>query len=308
MTVWIAVVVCAVVCIAIPFVLEHMKTQRLDERARKNAPGRFVELSAGFTHYELTGPPDAGTVVLVHGFSIPLCIWDRNVSALTDAGFRVLRYDMYGRGYSDRPSVKYTMDLLAGQLRELLDRLDITTPVHLAGLSMGGAMSVGFTARYPELVEKLCLISPAGFRMEEPFAQKLVKLPFLGRFLFTLIGRKSLLSRLDSNFHHPERFPDFAGMFVPQLGYRGYLEALRSSMRFFPLGSMREDYLKLNECRKPLLLLWGREDRIIPFTVGPEIRDALPAVNFVPIEDTGHNSNYETPDVANREMIRFFQG
>jgi pimeloyl-ACP methyl ester carboxylesterase len=308
MIVWIAVAVCAVVCIAIPFVLELMKTQRLDERARGNASGQFIELSAGITHYELSGPPEARTVVLVHGFSIPLYIWDRNVSALTDAGFRVLRYDLFGRGYSDRPSVKYTMDLLVGQLRELLDRLNITTPVHLAGLSMGGAIAVGFTARYPELVDRLCLISPAGFRMEEPFAQKLVKLPFVGRFLFTLIGRKSLMSRLDSNFHHPEKFPDFAAKFSPQLGYRGYLEALRSSMRFFPLGSMREDFLKLKDRQKQTLLLWGRQDRIIPFAVGSEIREALPAVNFVPIEDTGHNSNYEAPEIVNGEMIRFLKG
>lgn len=305
---WIAVVVCAVVCIGIPFILELLKTQRLDERAREKASGQFIRLSAGFTHYELTGSPEARTVVLVHGFSIPMFIWDRNVSALADAGYRVLRYDLYGRGYSDRPSMKYTMDIFVGQLRELLDRLDIKTPVHLAGLSMGGAISVGFTARFPELVDRLCLISPAGFRMEEPFAQKLVKLPFLGRWLFTLIGRKSLLSRLDSNFHHPERFPDFAGMFSPQLCYRGYLEALRSSMRFFPLGSMREDFLKLNEHRKPLLLLWGREDRIIPFAVGSELREALPAISFMPIEDTGHNSNYEAPEVVNGEIIRFLKG
>ena len=58
----------------------------------------------------------ARTVVLVHGFSVPYYIWDSTTTALAAAGYRVVRYDEYGRGLSDRPNVDYTADLYDRQL------------------------------------------------------------------------------------------------------------------------------------------------------------------------------------------------
>ncbi|MGB7874199.1 MAG: hypothetical protein WBL25_07430, partial [Anaerolineales bacterium] len=81
------------------------KTEELNEAARAGAPGSFVQLSDGCSHYELGGPPDGQPVVLVHGFSVPYFIWDPTFSFLTECGFRALRYDLFGRGYSDRPRV-----------------------------------------------------------------------------------------------------------------------------------------------------------------------------------------------------------
>ena len=65
----------------------------------------FIDLSVGKTHYELVGPETGRTVVLLHGGTIPMWTWDRQVPALVEAGFRVLRYDMCGRGYSDSPEL-----------------------------------------------------------------------------------------------------------------------------------------------------------------------------------------------------------
>ncbi len=85
--------------------------------------GSFVALSDGCTHYELGGPQDGRPVALVHGFSVPYFIWDPTFRFLADSGFRVLRYDLFGRGFSDRPHLRYDIDLFCKQLRELLDIL-----------------------------------------------------------------------------------------------------------------------------------------------------------------------------------------
>lgn len=90
--------------------------ESLDDGARRTAPGRFIRLSDGVTHFDVAGPDSARTVVLVHGFSVPLYIWDSTAAALVSAGYRVLRYDEYGRGWSDRPAVEYTPDLYDRQL------------------------------------------------------------------------------------------------------------------------------------------------------------------------------------------------
>jgi pimeloyl-ACP methyl ester carboxylesterase len=73
--------------------------EELNKNTRKMLPGEFIQLSDGFTHYELDGPEEGDVIVLVHGFSTPLFIWDPTYEYLLDKGFKVLRYDLYGRGW-----------------------------------------------------------------------------------------------------------------------------------------------------------------------------------------------------------------
>ena len=113
----------------------------IDQSVRDSAPGQFAHLSDGYTHYEIGGPTDGRVVVLAAGATVPYYIWDPTFSALVGAGFRVLRYDYYGRGYSDRPDLPFTQDLYVRQLAELLDALRITQPIDLAGLSFAGRSS-----------------------------------------------------------------------------------------------------------------------------------------------------------------------
>src|SRR5687767_5114610 len=138
------------------------ETEELNEFTRKEASGSFVQLSDGFTHYELSNPEAEETVVLAHGFSVPYFIYDPTFAFLTQAGFRVLRYDLFGRGFSDRPETRYNIDLFVRQLGDLLDALHLTRPVSLVGLSTGGPITATFTLRIPERVDKLVLIDPVG--------------------------------------------------------------------------------------------------------------------------------------------------
>ena len=122
----------------------------LDGAGAKRAARQLVELSAGVTHYDLQGDPDAPTVVLIHGNAAPYLTWDRTVGPLGDAGFRVLRYDLFGHGFSDRPRLpKYDRSFYNAQLSELLSRLGVTDPVRLIGTSQGGSIAACFAAAHP---------------------------------------------------------------------------------------------------------------------------------------------------------------
>src|SRR5574338_230364 len=123
------------------------ESRELDERARREMSGSFIQLSDGFTHYELRNPEVEETVVLVHGFSTPYFIYDPTFAFLAQSGFRVLRYDLFGRGFSDRPDTDYKIELFVRQLIDLLNALHLTSPVTLVGLSMGGPISATFTVR-----------------------------------------------------------------------------------------------------------------------------------------------------------------
>jgi len=136
------------------------ENNELNEIERARLGGTYIRLSDGMTHYKLEGP-DAGSIVtLVHGGTVPIWTWDKQVQALNDAGFRILSYDKYGRGYSDRPDVTYDQELYKRQLLELVDKLALKEPFDLIGLSLGGGTAVNFTAKYPDRVRKLISAHP----------------------------------------------------------------------------------------------------------------------------------------------------
>lgn len=165
---------------AVKYVRSDRELLMLDAGARTSAPGKFVKLSDGLVHYELGGPEGGRTVVLVHGFSVPYYLWDPTFRALTEAGFRVLRYDLFGRGFSDRPDVTYDGELYRRQLVELLDALQIRGKVDLMGSSMGGPIVAGFGCKHPERVRTVSLFGPGFSRgVQLPFK---LRAPLVGEY------------------------------------------------------------------------------------------------------------------------------
>ena len=150
----------AAAAIAATYAIRNPERADLGAAARQGVPGKFITLGDGVTHYDVAGPDTGRTVVLVHGFSVPYYIWDSTSAHLASAGYRVVRYDEYGRGLSDRPDVPYVDDLYDRQLVELLDSLKITDRVDLAGVSMGGAVTSMFAGRHPQRVRSLILVDP----------------------------------------------------------------------------------------------------------------------------------------------------
>ncbi len=279
----------------------------LDDAARASAPGQFARLSDGWTHYELAGPPDAQAVVLIHGFSVPYYIWDPTFAALAEAGFRALRYDLYGRGFSDRPDAEYNADLYDRQLQELLDALDIRAPADVVGLSMGGPIAIHFANRHPERVRRIVLVDPAGFPLKQPLAAGLIRISPLGEWLMDRFGEQILVKSLVKDMKYPERFPDYAERYRAQTRYAGFRRALLSTMRSGMLTSAAEAYRRVGEQGKPVLLLWGREDHTVPFALSERVWAAIPHAEFHAIDEAGHVPHLERPEVVNPILVEFLR-
>ena len=288
-------------------ILFRCETRILDDEARRSAPGDFVRLPDGMVHYELKGPPDGQPVVLVHGFSVPYYIWDPTVPALAAAGLRVLRYDLFGRGFSDRPDLPYTMELFVRQLKDLLEALQVNIPVSLVGLSMGGPVSAGFTVKYPAFVRKLCLLDPAGFQNGRPILYRIISLPGLGETLIGLFANRLLASNQPADFYMPEKFPGYPEQFLPQMQYRGFKRAILSTLRVGPLGGLTQTYQSVAAQGLPVLLVWGRQDKVVPFRLSEKARQILPQAEFHAIDQAGHIAHYEKPELVNPLLIAFLK-
>ncbi len=293
--------------ILIPYFVLDREDKVLNDETRSSLPGSFVKLSDGVTRYELDGPKGGTSIVLVHGFSIPYFTWDYVFENMTKAGFRILRYDLYGRGFSDRPRTEYNPELFERQLVELLDVLRLKGPVDLVGISMGGAVVVDFTTKHPEMVRKIALISPYGFPQDLGFAAKLVKAPVLGDWLMAVIGDRVFMGKLAGNFNNPLDFQGIKQKFAQQMDYKGYKRALLSTMRHFMALDFSAAFEAVGKQKRPVLLIWGKKDAVVPFSNNEKVKQAIPQVEFHPLDKPGHTLTLEEPDVVSRILIGFFK-
>jgi pimeloyl-ACP methyl ester carboxylesterase len=296
-----AVVIVTAVAIALPLALDTERRE-LDDEARSRAPGSFVHLTRGHVHYELAGPEDGRVVVLVHGFSVPSFVWDPTFEELLSRGFRVLRYDLYGRGFSDRPDAAYDRALYVEQLHELLAALGVDDPVDLVGLSMGGPVIATFTDSYPERVARLVFVAP----FVGPVDAGVVAIPGLGDYLAAVFLARSLPKRLSDDFYRPEKAPDWEERFREQMRYRGFRRALLRSLRQFMAEDFTATYTAVGRLGKPTLLVWGRQDRTVPFVESERIAGPLGAELFV-VEESGHTPHLESPEVFEPKLVEFLR-
>ena len=279
--------------------------KEVNDNVRASTCGSFIRLSDGFTHYELGGPDSGEAVVLVHGFSVPYCIFDPTFSFLVSAGFRVLRYDLYGRGFSDRPHVKYKMDLFVSQLNELLDALDLKH-IDLIGLSMGGAIVSAFTVNFPERVRNLILIDPIGIQsIPLSWIYKAAMLPGISELILGMVSTDRIVQSITSCFFNPGHIEMFQDQCRVQMQYRGFKRGLLSTLRNKTVDGVPEVYQQLGKLDMPVLLIWGQNDRTLPLEQSDDILSAVPRAEFHVIENCGHIPQYEKPNEVNPIIQQF---
>ncbi len=275
----------------------------IDDRVRAGLPGEYVKLDDGTISYYLKGAAQGEKVVLVHGFSTPKFVWDATVGPLTDAGFRVLAYDHYGRGFSDRPDITYDGDLYTRELLNLLDALDITEPVTLVGYSMGGGNVIGFAANYPHRVKKLILIAPVGNMPEPSGLMKVARLPGVGEWLMSVVYRNGLLAGIKEESANGRGTPGMLENFTEQLRYKGYASALLSTIRNYPMADLSEDYERVGRAGIPVFAIWGTADSVVPFAGAEKASKEIPGLEIFPVEGAEHSVTYAKADVVNKILL-----
>jgi pimeloyl-ACP methyl ester carboxylesterase len=237
----------------------------------------------------------------MHGFSVPYYICDSNFYALARAGFRVLRFDAFGRGYSDRPDKPYDAALYRKQIAELLAALKIHSVQAMAGVSFGGPVVTDFAVHYPGLVQSLILVDPLlpGFgRMPDP--------EFWKQFNTALDPEQMVKGQL-SDLKYPERFPDWTKQYRVQMQYKGFRRALISTRyHYAPDDTVMANYRALDALGKPVLLIWGREDITVPFRFSDTLQRIL-HTEFMPVDESAHLPQMEKPALINQKIISFLR-
>ena len=291
------------------FLMAGWDMKPLNDDARSQAPGSFADLSDGKVHYRLEGPEDGPLIVMMHGYSTPNFIFEQNVPPLVEAGYRVLRYDHFGRGWSDRPSIRYDADLYDRTLIELLAHIDHDGSFGLVGLSMGGLISAEFAARHPERVDRLFLFVPAGLSTAgaSGFTARLITTPVIGDWIWRMVWRDLLLS--DPQYDESQLAPEnrLAGDVTVQMGYRGYGEALLSTLRRMPMSGRRDVFERLASTEVPVAAIFGEADPTVLIESATELGEIISRAEIRSIPDAGHGLNYQNHAIVNPWLLSWFE-
>lgn len=283
---------------------QHHESLLLDGKEREKLVGTYLELPQGVVHYELAGPADGPPVVLVHGFSVPSLVWEPTFNTLADQGFRVLRFDLYGRGLSDRPDLDYSIDVYVDQLAQLTHALLPDKKLNLVGLSMGGLVATRFAGQHPERLQSLSLLAPLVQTPRNAAIYPLL-IPGLGEWLADVAVVPLVLGGVDKAVYREESFPDWRQQMTPQTQYVGYSRALLKTMRQLHDQNFIGDYQVLSRLPVPMQLIWGREDATLPFAHSDLLRDAVPGLAFHPLSETGHLPHYDQTKRVNSLLSDF---
>ncbi len=250
------------------------------------------------TTYEITGPKDAPTVVLIHGLGLTRAVWQWLLPDLTK--FRVLTYDLIGHGETAPPEGDPTLKDLSDQLAHLLDHLQIDKAA-IVGFSLGGMIARRFAQDYRDRTTALVVLHSAHQRTEKQ--------------------QGAILYRVDqARDHGPEATVELA----LQRWYTEAAQAQRPDLmdltRSWILANKREVYVKLYRILAhgvdeivapnppltvPTLVLTGDEDHGNNPDMSIAIATEIPRARLVILKGLRHMALAEDPAAVNRPVVAF---
>lgn len=292
---------------ALAWWLSEYRRWPMGRAARAEAPGKFAELSQGQTHYRWDGPRGGPVAVCVHGLSSASYVYDALVRALTVMGFRVLRYDLYGRGYSDRPGGRQDTAFFQRQLEELLSHEGVEQADLLMGYSMGGSIATAFAAAHPMRVLRLVLLAPAGLGHDPGRMGRLVAaVPVIGDWVMRVFGGMHLRATA-ARVAGPSAVEGLARMQADETRHRGFLPAVLSSLRH----ALREDQADLHRRIAahdiPVLAIWGEADTAIPIAALGRLAQINRAAMQVSLPGVGHGLPHTHPREVQQALQQFLR-
>lgn len=252
------------------------------------------------------------TVVLVHGLGAAADIWMYNVEALAE-NHRVIIPDLPGFGKSGLPPPSFSpfdyTDFLAGLIGAIGG-----DPVTLVGQSLGGAVVLDYALRHGDKVDKLVLVDSAGLGPEVIWSLRLLSLPLLGELLTCYPTRTAVEIFFKLAVRNPalitRQFIDTFYHYYSRPGFKTFF--LRLLRRLVSTNSVRQEALtrimpNLNKITKPVLIVWGEEDHVLPLKHAYIAQRLLPHSFLRTMKDCGHLPFLECPNEFNRLVLEFLK-
>ncbi len=250
-------------------------------------------------------------VLLVHGLGASLAVWGENIPSLAKE-HTVYALDMPGNGKSDKPR-ELSYDAVSGAhfLVRFMDALGINSAT-LIGNSAGGLVTAICGLVHPQRVDGLVLVGGAGLGRQLAWFLRFASVPLLGELLHTPKVRNPR-NLVKSVFYEPRSVSDsllqeiLQARNIPQ-AKRATLKSIRSGSGLWGVHKKMLVLDRLKDFMKPLLIVWGGEDRIIPVSHAHQAARVLSNSTVHIIPRCGHWPQLERSEEFNPLVLRFLKG
>jgi pimeloyl-ACP methyl ester carboxylesterase len=280
-----------------------LSTAEVDARYRTDQ-SHFLELPDGTRmHYLEAGPPNAPTLLLVHGSFDSAFTWEQVMPALA-ADFHIIAPDLPAHGLTGTTPVDaYAMLDMVNALDGLVGALGLSR-FHLAGSSMGGLTAWLYTLAHPEHVERLILVDSAGYPNENAPLVNHEPGPLM-RWLYRN-GNPTILVRrgFDRAVADPAAVNDaYVARSVDFLRRAGSRDAQAKRNRLRNIE--QQPIERIAEIRVPTLVVWGDADALLPVAAAHLFDTALPSSELKIYSGIGHMPQLEVPGQLTKDMRAF---
>ena len=264
--------------------------------------------------YRVAGDHDLPVLLLVHGITGTGATWDRVIPALSQHA-HVLAPDLLGHGDSDKPRGDYSLGAFASGLRDLLHHLG-HAHVSVIGHSLGGGVALQMAYQYPELCDRIALVSSGGLGREVSWALRAASLPG-AEFVLPLVANTRLVDAGAAVGRALRWLPLRARPSVVELA-RGYASLAEGPARSAFVNTLRgvvepggqrvsaTDRLYLTEGR-PTLIVWGALDTVIPVAHAYAAHEAIPGSTLEIFEQSEHFPHLDEPHRFARAVLSFLR-
>ncbi|HZR05879.1 MAG TPA: alpha/beta hydrolase [Candidatus Udaeobacter sp.] len=272
----------------------HSRAQ--DEKKAAPETDQFVTVFGAKIHYVEAG--SGAPLILIHGLADNAAIWDSIIPPLATR-FRVIALDQIGFGRSDKPMLNYRISTFVDFLDGFMTELKIRR-ASLVGNSLGGWIAAAFALARPERVERLVLSDAAGYaalaKTMDPRALRALR----------LASREDILYLGPLTFHDKRFYQDV------DLAFRERVTAGDS----YTVGQVVDSIIRgddvldnrLHAIKQPTLVLWGRDDKLVPLTFGERFHQELANSRLRIIENCGHMPQVECPREFAAAVLQFLSG
>ncbi len=290
--IWVLLLLVLGAAAAAPFVIEARR-RPMDAAARADAPGHMAELSQGLTHYQWIGPLRGPVAVCIHGLTTPSVVWSDVAEGLAALGYRVLTYDLYGRGYSDRPAGAQDRGFFLRQLEDLIEDQEITGDFTLIGYSMGGGIATCYASAHPDRVRQLVLLAPSGLGSGMGrWAEFIRRTPLVGDWLMLALFPRSHRDGVRRERRARDVGGDLFDRQLRELDFRGFVPSVLASLRGMLNEDLSADHARLHHEGVPVLAVWGRRDTVIPISAMGRMVTLSRSTRHEVVDDADHGLPY----------------
>lgn len=269
---------------------------------------QFIEAAPGFrVHVRDEGPRAAPVLLLVHGSNASLHTWEPWVARISDR-FRLVSLDLQGHGLTGpAPDGCYSPDCMAGTIEAVRAKLGIEA-LAIAGNSMGGNVALSYALAHPDRVTHLILVDSSGAPVKAdrpaPLGFRIARMPVVRDIAAHVTPRSVIERTLGQSVSVKDVVTeDAVDRYWRLLRAPGNREA---TMARFAQGIPQRSPGDLAPLRtKPVLILWGEEDALIPVSAALWFKAALPDARLISYPGIGHLPQEEAPDRTAADVAAF---